>query len=75
MLLQFFVTRLRSQGRARVPEVYLRFKASEDGADGASFAEQALSSFCFPLGPEAVQAKEVLASEVRGPRPRRGQPV
>lgn len=66
--LSFFIARLRVQGRAKNAEVYLRFKAASDsrsGGEEVSFAERMLSSFCFPLGPEAVQPKEVLASEVR----------
>lgn len=62
--LSFFVARLRGHGRSKAAEIYLRFKGPAEGPE-VVFAEQLLSSFCFPLGPEAVQPKEVLASEVR----------
>jgi hypothetical protein len=63
MYLLFFVCRLRVESRTKTPTIYLRYKAA-DGCKGVDFNEQLLNAFCFPLGPEAVQAKEVQASEV-----------
>ncbi|GFR44889.1 hypothetical protein Agub_g6233 [Astrephomene gubernaculifera] len=63
MYLLFFVSRLRVEGRTRTPIIYLRYKAATDGCEDVDFNEQLLNAFCFPLGPEAVQPKEVQASE------------
>jgi hypothetical protein len=67
VVFDFSVARLRVQpgqdGKAaRIPEVYLRFRAG--GAKDLSVQDKDLCNFCFPLGPEAVQPKEFMASEV-----------
>ncbi|GIL47652.1 hypothetical protein Vafri_4419 [Volvox africanus] len=63
MYLLFFVSRLRVESRSKTPVIYLRYKAASDGCEGVDFKEQLLNAFCFPLGPESVQPKEVQASE------------
>ncbi|GLC43834.1 hypothetical protein PLESTB_000913400 [Pleodorina starrii] len=63
MYLLFFVSRLRVESRIKTPVIYLRYKAASDGCENVAFSEQLLNYFCFPLGPEAVQPKEVQASE------------
>ncbi|EFJ50722.1 hypothetical protein VOLCADRAFT_120590 [Volvox carteri f. nagariensis] len=63
MYLLFFVSRLRVESRTKTPVIYLRYKAASDACEGVDFNEQLLNAFCFPLGPEAVQPKEVQAPE------------
>jgi hypothetical protein len=68
--LAFFACRLRVEngpgGRTvKTPAVYLRFTAQNEGHPRVEFLEGVLSQFCFPLGPELVVPKEVLAAEVR----------
>lgn len=62
MYLLFFLSRLRVEGRSKTPEIVLKYKA--DGHEGVDFPEKSLNDFCYPLGAESVQPKEVQASEV-----------
>ncbi|KAG2452541.1 hypothetical protein HYH02_002779 [Chlamydomonas schloesseri] len=61
MYLLFFLSRLRVEGRSKTPEIVLRYKA--DGHEGVDFNESVLNGFCYPLGADSVQPKEVQASE------------
>ncbi|KXZ56010.1 hypothetical protein GPECTOR_2g1562 [Gonium pectorale] len=63
MYLLFFVSKLRVEARTKTPVTYLRYVAASGGCEDIDFNEQILNSFCFPLGPDAVQPKEVQASE------------
>ncbi|KAL6757957.1 AEX-3 domain-containing protein [Haematococcus lacustris] len=60
-VLNFFTVRLKTSHK-RKAELYLRYQALADGKH-VTDNEDVLSSFCFPLGPESVVAKEFMASE------------
>lgn len=65
MQLSFFLVRIKVEAGKRKSELYLRCKPTEESEDLAN-NEPVLTSFCFPLGPDAVPAKEYMASEVIG---------
>lgn len=63
-VLQFGVVKLKAEGGRRKAELYLRCNASENLDVDFTGNEGVLTSFCFPLGPDAVPPKEYMASEV-----------
>lgn len=59
MILDFCVARLDHHQRTKVSEMYLKLKAGSKG----EYNEQLISSFCYPLGPDAQVPKEYMAPE------------
>lgn len=64
-ILHLCVCRLKAPvpGKPRGSEVFLRYKGCPESEE-LCHSEPVLTSFAFPLGVEAVQAKEYMASEV-----------